>query len=114
MGYYSDFEIRLEGVKDDVEGKNYLNGVAELLHGISGGYSFSTYGDGVLHSDDRYKWYDHERDLGEVSTFYPDDVFEMRAIGEDGERWVVFAKNGQVYSEYLTPSWPKFDESKFT
>jgi hypothetical protein len=108
MGYYCDFEIRVEGMDDFV-----LDGVGEQLEDVSGGYGFETYGDAVLHSADRFKWYDHERDLAVVSEMYPDHVFDMRVVGEDGERWQVFAKNGKVYSQYLTPQWGAVDESRF-
>lgn len=107
MGYYSDFEIRAEGYTSE----NDLNGIAELLEGISG-YSFETYGDGVLHSGDRFKWYDHADDLARLSESYPDTVFEMRIVGEDSELWQVYAMNGKRYSQGTAPVWPEVDISR--
>lgn len=108
MGYYSDFEIRVDGVTDDT----VLSEMSEVLGEITGKYyEFVTYG-GVIHSGERYKWYDHEANFAELSRRYPDHLFEMRVIGEDSEMWQLYAKGGKVYTNSIEPHWPPFDESR--
>lgn len=107
MGYYSDFEIRLQGVTDT----ETLDTVIDLLQEATQ-YEFCTYGDGVIYSGDRYKWYGHEDDMADLSRDFPSVVFEMRITGEDSAQVQVFAKDGKVYRNYVEPVWPEFDESQ--
>jgi len=43
---------------------------------------------------DSIKWYDHEKDMGHLSEEFPDILFSLDCLGEDGERWMIYALNG--------------------
>lgn len=108
MGHYSDFEIRPQGVDGGT-----LDTIIDLLREATQ-YEFCASGDGVIYSGDRYKWYDHETDLADLSRDFPTIVFEMRVRGEDAEMRQVYAKNGKVYTNSVEPVWPDFDESQLS
>jgi len=43
---------------------------------------------------DSIKWYDHEKDMGYLSEEFPGILFSLDCLGEDGERWMIYALNG--------------------
>lgn len=74
---------------------------------------------------DGYKWHRDRRDsdkyyYGELSieademfrhlSKVYEGVFALDAVGEDGEMWRVYVKDGQSYT--AQPTFPEFDESK--
>jgi hypothetical protein len=47
--------------------------------------------------DDSCKWYDHEKDMSEVSKRFPNVLIRIDGEGEEaGDVWRLAAKNGRV------------------
>jgi hypothetical protein len=62
---------------------------------------------------DSCKWYDHEKEVAQFSTIYPDVLFELSGEGEDsGDIWKKYFKNGKMQLCSAEMTFPPFDESK--
>jgi hypothetical protein len=100
MGYYSDFEI-------DVDGKPLSDweneGVKEVL---SENIDYHVSGDGIYDA----KWYDFQEDMTWLSSEYPDKLFCLTRNAEDGIMTRFYYKNGK--SHEVTYNWEPYDESK--
>ncbi|AVD99284.1 hypothetical protein SEA_BILLNYE_84 [Streptomyces phage BillNye] len=90
MGYYSDYELELRG-----KGPIY-NRLKDNAHNIdaAGVYNRSLE---ELINDGLYevKWYSHAEDIAAISKDWPNVMFVLSAVGEDNERWRVYAMNGK-------------------
>jgi len=61
------------------------------------------------------KWYNHEKDMLEISKLYPNAVWQLDGSGEEeGDVWRVYFKNGkkQDANTVVTVTHDEFDESK--
>ncbi len=46
---------------------------------------------------DQTKWYDHEKDMKELSLLFPDEVLSIEGVGEEQpDTWRKHFKNGEV------------------
>jgi hypothetical protein len=87
MGYYTDYELEIEG-----NGPIY-DKLMEKAHDIELAYSRSV--EEVLRNGlMEVKWYSHEDDLREVSKDWPNVMFMLNCRGEDGRMWRVYSRNG--------------------
>ncbi len=87
MGYYTDYELELKGrgpIFDRLKEKAYD---VELCYSRSLEQVLT---DGL----NEVKWYGHEEDLNNVSKDWPNVIFILTCLGEDGERWRVYSMNG--------------------
>jgi hypothetical protein len=106
MGYYTDYELELQG-----KGPIY-DRLKEKAYDIELCYSRSleqVITDGLS----EVKWYDHEEDLNSVSKDWPNVMFVLTCLGEDGERWRVYSMNGVAQKVpgkvlYEEPDYSKF------
>ena len=51
-------------------------------------------------------WGDHAQHMANLSEMLPETTFSLECIGEDGNRWIVFAHNGRSYIRHY--QLPKF------
>lgn len=87
MGYYTRFELR-------------VNGKTDYHHREAIGKS-TAYGDESIWNEER-KWYEHEEDMVAYSKLYPNDVFCLYGNGERyGDVWFKFFKNGKFYKHEI-------------
>lgn len=106
MGYYTYYEV---SYKDESRGKDY----AEKLAKINPDY-FDCYYNGFaldcledLISADSMRWYDHDKDMLELSKAFPDELFILHGEGEEnGDLWNAYYKNGKMqvcHAEFTYP-----------
>ncbi|QIN94075.1 hypothetical protein PP459_gp158 [Streptomyces phage Wakanda] len=108
MGYYSDYELEIRGkgpifqrLKDtahDIDAAGVYNRSLEEL--INNGLS-------------EVKWYSHEEDIAAISKNWPNVMFVLSALGEDGEQWRVYAMNGKSQNVKGRTVFDDPDMSKF-
>ncbi len=60
------------------------------------------------------KWYSNEDDLRAFSTLHPDRLFTLHCVGEDGEEWKVYFKNGKSHKAKQVRTFPPFDENQLS
>ena len=109
MGYYTTFELEMDTNKLTFEE------VAETLNDVGKYKEGVTFWTQVLTSDyGSIKWYEHDKDMFELSKKYPDVVFTLRGTGEENDDvWVSYYRAGMVQRESM-PVWtpPPFDPKK--
>jgi len=94
MGYYTDFDIskNSEEVQEAIEEQS--------------GYTFYS---GHLNA----KWYNCEADVRAVSKRFPDQLITVSGVGEEqGDMWVLYAKDGKIQTAKASITFEPFDESK--
>ena len=69
------------------------------------------YVDDVISGNEAAKWYDSDYHVALLSKRWPDTVFTMTCLGDDGNTWVTFFKNGRHLTESLQV--PEFDPARF-
>lgn len=95
MGYYTDYGLSIENgyhVQDEIE---------KRLEEISG-YALEV---GYVMNG---KWYDHDKDMIQLSKEFPDVTFYLEGNGEEqGDVWKAIFKNGK--SKVVKPEivWPE-------
>jgi hypothetical protein len=94
MGYQTDFSISFDAANADE--------ILDSLTTISG-YDFDDY---YLYG---VKWYNHEKDMNQLSLLYPDVLFALEGKGEgDDDMWISYYQAGKsqhcqaeiIYPEY--------------
>lgn len=109
MGYYSDYELEIRGkgpifarLKDtahDIDAAGVYNrSLEELMN------------DGLS----EVKWYSHQEDIAHISKSWPNVMFVLSAVGEDGACWRVYAMNGDSQRVDGRVVYDDPDMSKFT
>lgn len=97
MGYYTKYELEY----DDEDG--FEDEITDALDKL--GYSDLAAGHSM-----EMKWYDHERDMIELSQEFPDTVFILTGCGEEeGDLWkkrFVDGKVDEVRAEIVYPDFP--------
>lgn len=66
-----------------------------------------------LEDDEESKWYDHEKEMIELSKKFPDVLFKLHGVGEESEDiWDEYFMNGK--SQYCRAEFiiPPFDRNK--
>jgi hypothetical protein len=105
MGYYTNYEVKIEGyVNDEI--------FDALLHfEMPSGGSLKSIFD-LRNSDcameTQAKWHDHESDLLTLSKAFPNVVIHVNGIGEDfDDIWSKHFQNGRHYKEDV--HFPKYN-----
>lgn len=95
MGYATEYELNVQnarGIENEIE---------ESLNEISG-YAIE------LGEVTTMKWYDHQKDMTQISKNFPDVVFTLDGVGEEsGDIWKAMYKNGKskrVRAEIVIPN----------
>lgn len=104
MGYYTQYTMRKTDssptVQDVAITLANTNGSDHWLEILNGSYDV--------------KWYEHEKDMKEVSLKYPNQVIALHGVGEEnGDEWIKYFYNGKCQVEHM-PKWnpPPFDLEK--
>lgn len=85
MGYASNFTINI------IRGEFDPEEVDQVISKVSGYGNIYT-----GEPTDRIKWYDMSKDMSSVSRIFPDLMFEVTSVGEDGERSCSYFCNGTL------------------
>lgn len=86
MGYYTIFEIKVQG-KSDIET------ITEELRQVSD-YAFEARKDTISNYDE-IKWYKWEMDMKKISKKFSNNLFQVDGVGEEAEDiWRCFFHNG--------------------
>jgi len=99
MGYYTNFKLDVLNKHGDMFADYRTEEeVEKALESISG------YDVVAGNWTEQIKWYDHEKDMIEISKLFPKHVFMLRGHGEgdgygDIDIWVKFFRNGETYME---------------
>lgn len=105
MGYYTDYEVLVEGVESDEQ----LTEIVDCLNTITTydwDESLEQYG---------VKWYDFNTDMLAVSEQFPDFIFTLSGDGEEsGDIWRFYYKDGKVQKDAARVEviYEPFDEAK--
>jgi hypothetical protein len=63
--------------------------------------------------EDECKWYDHHKEMVNVSETYPNVLFILNGEGEErGDLWTKYYKNGKCQECRAKITYDEFDESK--
>lgn len=96
MGYYTIY--KLEDVFDEENEDSGLQKVEDYLYSdkeIQNRYEELLYA--IFHNSGSTKWYDHEKDMIELSKIFPRMVFTLSGEGEEpGDLWKKYFYNGKV------------------
>ena len=62
----------------------------------------------------KVSWWDHEENMREYSMRFPNTLFILRGLGENGisDLWVKFFKNGKMHEGKIEVTHEPFDENK--
>jgi hypothetical protein len=99
MGYYTNYSLSiLEGNDPNID---YEYEIGEIS-----GYGESTFEEDI-------KWYNHTKDMINISKKYPNTVFALKGIGEESDdMWIRYFKDGKCQAEDALISFPNYDKSK--
>lgn len=62
---------------------------------------------------DADKWYDHDKEMTELSLKFPETLFYLYGEGEEcGDSWYTYYKNGKMQHCPAIITYDKYDESK--
>lgn len=95
MGYYVRYSLEIKPMtKERIE--DVSNSLSDLF-----GYVFDN--DPWLNEETLYygpydlqKWAEHTEDMTEISVKHPDLTFKLECVGEDGEMWLEYFRNGKT------------------
>lgn len=92
MAYLTNYELEIIEGEDLIE--NVIKKESEECLELS--YSLDESG----YTKESSKWYDHEKDMKEISKKYPNSTFSLSGESEDSEEiWVKIFKNGKMTYE---------------
>jgi hypothetical protein len=98
MEYETHFKLY---TKEDEEFEAKLHEISE--------YDWFDYYDDAYQID--AKWYDHDKNMRQLSELYPDKLFKLEGEGEENEDiWEAYYKNGKGIKYYAKMSFPEFNE----
>ena len=98
MGYYTSFQIKLEGIQPDM---------AKLVADFS---KITGYDDNIFTSGEDVKWYKCDKDMLELSKLYPSTIFHIWRNGEKSDdNWHMVFCNGEFNSVQAELVYPPID-----
>jgi hypothetical protein len=98
VGYYTRFKLTFTPESEDVIRRIEEDEVLSLA---------------IDEYADRYKWYEHEKDMIALSKEFPDVLFELYGEGEaPGDLWRKYFKGGKIQRCYAKITFDPFDEKK--
>ena len=112
MGYYTKYDITMYPYMNDKDELRVMREIAAKIHNEDP--SDISDDEAKWCFDEHMKWYDHEKDMLDISKKFPNITFVLEGEGEDHEdMWVKYFNNGEVeecYAEivYPEPKNPKF------
>lgn len=110
MGYYTTYELSVPDPKEAEEFEK-MKDVLEVLDTWCP--DFGNWLNRLLDGDDTdAKWYDHDKDMKELTRLVPDVTFMLSGKGEeDGDLWRSYYRNGKMatYKAKITIEYDDFD-----
>lgn len=105
MGYSTGYYLDVH--RGDLQIQDILEAVGEEFGGLY--YAVDIDGDRL----DDVKWYDHEKDMRELSIKYPETVFVLRGEGEENDdSWYKYFKNGKMQDCYAKITYDEYNENE--
>jgi hypothetical protein len=102
MGYQTDFEVTFDADKATTQ-----QVFVDLT--IISGYVFDNF---YLYNA---KWYEHDRDMRELSKKYPDILFTVYGRGEESDdMWYAYYQNGKSQHCPAEIVFPEYDPEKMS
>jgi len=110
MGYYTNYTMQVSDKGDEIE--DYITERRDRDDDFF--YALSCYDvDGYWQSEEPAKWYDHQKEVAELSKKFPYVLFTLHGEGEEsGDIWIKYFKNGKVQICTAIIVFDEFDESK--
>lgn len=111
MGYYTDYSLEVRNVKtkedfDRLASALKLKGI--MYYALDQGHWEQEHNTAFFDNWESVKWYDHEKDLTEISVLFSDFTFCLFGIGEDSsDQWKTYFKCGQLECCNAVISFPK-------
>lgn len=104
MGYYTQYNLTIAKANGRVE----LERIDEDLRTISGYNDFA-----IDAHTDTIKWYDHDKDMIELSKKHPNILFQLDGEGEEsGDIWRSYYCNGEVEFAKAVLTFPSINFEK--
>jgi hypothetical protein len=107
MGYMTNYELTVVTDNRELEQRiiNHLNENNEYNEEIIDASGYDMFGG--------MKWYDHEKDIINLSKKFPNVLIELDGEGEEtGDIWKLYAKGGKTQRVKAELKFADFDESK--
>lgn len=92
MGYYTDYDLEVQGSKEDIEkfdediesyNIEFVSGYGKVQAVLEGEFK-------------EVKWYEHDGDMVTLSEKYPNLLFILNGVGEEfPDFWRKYYKNGK-------------------
>lgn len=108
MGYYTEHELEILESELTVQDlyEKWENGEIKFE-----GFDYALESDGSTYTE--VKWYNHEKDMIELSKEFPTYLFKLKGEGEEaGDLWVKYYKNGKSQTCGAIITFEDYDESK--
>ena len=108
MGYRTDFDLSVSGFNrlqykeiENILCSSELDPFGYMLRLFEGETVYEL------------KWYDHEKDMKQLSSLVPSVLFTLEGRGEEqGDLWIKYFKNGKMQVAKARITYDDFDESK--
>jgi len=122
MGYYTDFNLEINGPTTSCD-KAIADMESAVLEAEVKGrpkygsleYTLCYLYRVVEGNADSSKWYDHEKDMKEISKRHPEVLFTLSGVGEEpGDIWRAYHKNGKVQECRAMIVFDTYNEDKLT
>lgn len=105
MGYYTSYNLEIENMWPEEEPLVVQALKDKMIIGYAIDNDFSFY--------DSVKWYEHEKDMREISKLFPRMIFHLHGEGEDaGDLWQKHFKDGKMQACYAEIVYPPFDQKE--
>ena len=95
MGYYTNYKLEIiREHKEDVTDETVMKAFASEFENVTG-YELTYISDFKFIIEGSVKWYNHEKDMLELSYSHPSWGFMLEGVGEErGDIWVAYFLNG--------------------
>ena len=97
MGYYTRYNLTVKNISpDEAELLDARFNEMDLFgYVFERGYYWPEKKEATFSCWEEQKWYEHEEGLVDVSKLFPEAMFELNCVGEDGECWKEYYMNGE-------------------
>jgi len=118
MGYYTDYQLdpNAQNIfsRDDIcHPDRTYQAIEDFLHGLKGNAPFSHLLDAWNEGAISATWYDHRKDMIELSVAFPDVLFTLWGHGDEpDDLWQEYYLNGKCQVARAEIIYPAFDESQ--
>jgi hypothetical protein len=108
MGYYTNYQLEATGFRDLAENECCQAKLVNIA-GYSGWDRQSGSDNFFVSTLYEVKWYDHERDMIELSLLFPAATFDLHGQGEESnDQWHLRIRNGATERVTAQIVFPEF------